>query len=101
VWVRGRIENIKKKGKLCFFLLRQQMHSLQAIMVKGENDNIQDETFKSFASLPNESIVDVFGKLQQTNQDIRHATLSQVELAVEDMKVVSSPIEKLPVQFDV
>ena len=42
IWARGRLHTSRAKGKQCFFLLRQQQHTIQCLLAVSET------TSKSF-----------------------------------------------------
>lgn len=92
VWIRARVHNSRKQGgKLCFLTLRQDLATLQAVVMGAE--------IAGFAgALPDETVVDVFGKVECPEKPINSCTQSDVELAVQKVFCIgrSSP---LPIQL--
>eukprot|EP00933_Yihiella_yeosuensis_P076414 TRINITY_DN8615_c0_g1_i3.p1 TRINITY_DN8615_c0_g1~~TRINITY_DN8615_c0_g1_i3.p1 ORF type:complete len:831 (+),score=239.67 TRINITY_DN8615_c0_g1_i3:76-2568(+) len=77
VWVRARVHNSRKQGnKLVFLTLRQDVATVQAVVFGQE--------MAGFAgALPDESVIDVYGKVVVPDQPVASCTQSGVELNVE------------------
>ena len=56
VWIRARLHTSRAVGKGCFFLLRQGLHSVQAIAWQGEN--VPKALVKYCSGISLESVVD-------------------------------------------
>jgi aspartyl-tRNA synthetase len=78
VWLRARVAKSRKQGKaLCFLQLRQSMCTVQAVVFS------KDSPVVGFAaSLPKESVVDVYGEVSLPNEPVTSCTQSMVELQV-------------------
>merc|ERR1719181_1947421 len=76
IWIRARVHNSRKQGaKLCFLTLRQDLATIQAVVGGAE--------MAGFAgSLPDESVVDLLGKVECPEKPITSCTQSDVELQV-------------------
>ncbi|EKX72668.1 aspartyl-tRNA synthetase, putative [Theileria equi strain WA] len=94
VWIRGRVHEVRGKGALCFLILRQQNELLQCVVDSKSEGNSKDMV-KWAASLPGESIVDVFGKVVVPNAPILSTTAS-CELLVSKVVCISKAISTLP-----
>ena len=79
VLVRARIHNSRSKGNNVFIELRENFSTVQACAFKSET--ISKEMIKYMASVPNESVVDVVGKVSVPDKPIQSCT-QQVELHI-------------------
>lgn len=98
VWIRGRIHTSRSKGKQCFFVLRQQIHTIQCILFVS--DVIDKEMIKFVAGIPKESIVDVEGTVKKVPKPVESCTQKNVEISVQRIRVVSMAEARLPLQID-
>ncbi|PVD36066.1 hypothetical protein C0Q70_03036 [Pomacea canaliculata] len=98
VWIRARLHTSRAKGKQCFFVLRQQKWTVQALAAVG--DNISRQMIKFIASITKESIVDVEGTVRTVDQKIESCSQDDVELHVEQVWVVSASAQRLPLQIE-
>ncbi|KAK7471420.1 hypothetical protein BaRGS_00035972 [Batillaria attramentaria] len=98
VWVRARLHTSRAKGKQCFFVLRQQKWTVQALAAVG--DRISRQMVKFIAGVPKESIVDVEGTVRGVGQKIEACTQQDVELHVDQVWVVSTAAQRLPLQIE-
>eukprot|EP00435_Cladocopium_sp_Y103_P075386 s3_g57.t1 len=77
VWIRARVHNTRKQGnKLCFLTLRQDVATVQAVTFGQDIAGFS-------GTLPDESVVDVFGKVACPEAPIVSCTVQNVELSVE------------------
>lgn len=77
VWIRARVHNTRKQGnKLCFLTLRQDVATVQAVTFGQDIAGFS-------GSLPDESVVDVYGKVSCPDAPIVSCTVQNVELSVE------------------
>mmetsp|Transcript_137364 Transcript_137364/g.342578 ORF Transcript_137364/g.342578 Transcript_137364/m.342578 type:complete len:772 (-) Transcript_137364:118-2433(-) len=92
LWVRARVHNSRKQGgKLCFLTLRQDVATIQAVVFGPE--------IAGFAgALPDESVVDIYGKICCPDVPIASATQSNVELNVEKLYCIGRS-QALPLQL--
>lgn len=61
VLVRGRVHVVRRKGNASFLVLREGTNTLQACAFKSEL--IPKEMVKFISLTPNESIVDIYGRI--------------------------------------
>eukprot|EP00434_Breviolum_minutum_P036144 symbB.v1.2.032015.t1/scaffold3786.1/size52255/2 len=77
VWIRARVHNTRKQGnKLCFLTLRQDVATVQAVTFGQDIAGFS-------GTLPDESVVDVLGKVACPEAPIVSCTVQNVELSVE------------------
>ncbi|GAU87499.1 hypothetical protein RvY_00331 [Ramazzottius varieornatus] len=98
VWIRGRLQTSRAKGKQCFFVLRQQQYTVQALVAVG--DKVSKQMVKFAAGISKESIVDVYGVVRKVDQTIDSCSQQDVELHVEQIFVVSSAEARLPLLIE-
>jgi len=98
VLIRGRIHASRGKGNLCFLVVRQRLHSVQAVIAKG--DKISKQMVAFAAGIPKESIVDVEATVSVVKDKIESTTQSSVELSVQKLFVVSQSVPNLPLQLE-
>ncbi|KAL8592566.1 Aspartate--tRNA ligase, cytoplasmic [Nucella lapillus] len=98
VWVRARLHTSRAKGKQCFFVLRQQKWSVQALTSVGEK--VSKQMVKFIAGVTKESIVDVQGIVRAVDKKVEACTQQDVELHAEQVFVVSASAQRLPLQID-
>lgn len=89
VWLRARVGASRKQGKaLCFLQIRQAMATVQAVVFS------KDSPVVGFAaSLPKESIVDVYGVVSLPVEPVISCTQSAVEVQVERLYCVSRAVQ--------
>ncbi|CAE7528427.1 aspS1 [Symbiodinium sp. KB8] len=92
LWIRARVHNSRKQGnKLCFLTLRQDVATVQAVIFGQE--------MAGFAgNLPDESVVDVYGKVACPDAPITSCTVQNVELALERIFCIGRS-QALPLQL--
>lgn len=98
VKVRARVHSLRVKGNIAFIILRQDINTLQAVAVKSEE--INKETLKMIKTINNESIVDIYGLVTNTDKKIESCTLKDIELQVKSISVVSMADSVLPFQIE-
>ncbi|VDK55200.1 unnamed protein product [Anisakis simplex] len=98
VWIRGRLHTSRSKGKTCFVVVRQRVHSIQAMLFVG--DKISKQMLKFVSNIPKESIIDVLGTVRKVDQEITSCTQKDVELHVLQVHVVSTAEPVLPLQIE-
>ena len=99
VTVRARLSTVRLKGKMLFFVLRQQARTLQGLIVRGSSEDATEENLRWVSALPAESIVDVTGELVLAKSPVKSCTLSDVELKAAAVQVVSCGTQVLPFQL--
>ena len=98
VWVRARLQTSRAKGKQCFFVLRQQKWTIQALVCVGPK--VSKQMVKFTAGINKESIVDVEGFVRTVEQKVEACTQQDVELHCEQVWVVSSAAPRLPLLIE-
>lgn len=93
IWIRGRIHDIRGKGSLAFIILRHKIYSLQCILdIKYTNDK---NMMKWTTNLPQESLVDVYGKLTQPETPIESTNI-KYEIQISKIFCISKTTKDLP-----
>ncbi|CAF0785984.1 unnamed protein product, partial [Brachionus calyciflorus] len=99
VWVRGRLfVSRKTTNKQCFFTIRQQFHTVQAIVSVSET--VSKAMVKFVSDITRESIIDVEGFLRKSPTKIESCTQSDVELHATQVFVVSQSEPRLPLLIE-
>ncbi|CAF1120821.1 unnamed protein product [Adineta ricciae] len=94
IWVRGRLHTSRGKGKQCFFVIRHQSATIQAVLCV--NENVSKPMVKFVANISKESIIDVEGEVSLAPTPIESCTQKNVELQVKKVFVVSAAEPRLP-----
>ncbi|WBW73154.1 cytoplasmic aspartate-tRNA ligase Drs1 [Schizosaccharomyces osmophilus] len=96
VSVRARVYTSRLQGnKMCFFSLRQQYNTIQALVVVNK-DTISKPMVKWCGSIGLESIVAIEGTVQKSPEVIKSATVQDAEIHVSNVYVVSPVKKHLP-----
>lgn len=74
VLVRGRVQDIKGKGKCSFIVLRQGYHTIQGVAFQSEE--IPKGMIKFMSKTNKESVVDITGTISPVEQPISCASIS-------------------------
>jgi len=98
VWVRGRLQTSRAKGKQCFFLMRQQQSTVQCLV--AVSDTVSKAFVKFAAGITKESVLDVEGFVRGVPQKIEGATQHSVELHLTQLWVVSAAEPRLPLLIE-
>ncbi|KAF6020844.1 DARS [Bugula neritina] len=98
LWLRGRLHTSRAKGKQCFFVLRQQQFSVQAVLAVSETTSRQ--MVKFVAAITKESIIDVCAVVKTTPNKIESCSQQDVELHVKQVWVASASEARLPLQIE-
>lgn len=86
---RARVQNCRLQGtKMSFLVLRQAMDSIQGL-VDANEPPVSKQMVKWTGSINSESIVIVHGVLQKPLEPIKSATLSDVEIKINKIYLVS------------
>jgi len=97
--LRARIHTSRNlSAKLVFIVLRQQQHTIQAVLEQNES-NVSEHMIKWIERLPVEAVVHVKGILRKSVQEVKAATVHTAELKIEEFHLISDVTEHLP--FDV
>jgi lysyl-tRNA synthetase class II len=98
VLVRGRVHNVRGKGKSAFVVLRSEASTVQCVLFVGET--VSKGMVKWVSSLPKESIVDVEGTVAAVEQPITSTTQKDVEISVSRIHCISRSLPQLPFQIE-
>lgn len=98
VLVRARIHTSRGTGKLCFVVLRQQNHTIQAVIQVDEQ--VSKGMVKFATGVPKESIVDIVGIINKPEVAIESCTVKNMELNVRKFNVVSQAAPRLPFELE-
>jgi len=99
VLVRARVANARSQSaKLAFLNLRDRLDSIQAVVAASET--LSRQMVKFAASISAESMVDVLGTVKNAPEPVKSATVSNVELHIEELWVISKAMPQLPIQVE-
>uniref|UniRef100_A0A7E4UTF2 Aspartate--tRNA ligase, cytoplasmic n=1 Tax=Panagrellus redivivus TaxID=6233 RepID=A0A7E4UTF2_PANRE len=98
VWLRGRLHTSRVKGKTGFIVLRQQISTVQGTVFVGEA--ISKQFLKFVEKISKESIIDVYGLVKKVDQKIASCSQQDIEVAVQQVFVVSAAAQRLPLQIE-
>ncbi|KAF4623433.1 hypothetical protein D9613_001857 [Agrocybe pediades] len=100
VLLRARVQTSRAQGsKMAFLNLRQRTDSIQALLVVKEGA-ISKQMVKWASNLADESIVLVEGVTQKTEEPIKSATVSDVEIHVSKIYLIAGLDGRLPFTVD-
>lgn len=97
--IAGRIHNIRDQKKVGFLILRKNVHNLQCILVKNI---IGDIKYKELSSLPCESYIQLYGKLNKIPnniQKIKSCSYQDFEFMIDNYKLISKS-QNIPFTLD-
>lgn len=97
IWISGRVHRIRKKGKMCFIVLRYQDYSIQCLARKGDCGT--DEEFTNLCKLSTESIINLYGELVKPPKDIEATTYKTFELYTKGYTIISTS-HQVPFEID-
>lgn len=97
VTIITRVHNSRSQSaKLAFLMLRQQGKTIQAVI--AANDVVSRQMVKWAIGINVNSIVRVTGLVKKPDPPVASATLSNLELHITKMYLISSAMETLPMQ---
>ncbi|EJF66647.1 aspartate-tRNA ligase [Dichomitus squalens LYAD-421 SS1] len=100
VLVRARVQTSRAQGsKMVFLNLRQRIDSVQALLVLTPG-KVSKQMLKWAAGLQTESIVLAEGVVKKSPEPIKSATVSDVELHLTQLHLISGLDTKLPFTVD-
>lgn len=95
VVIRARVHTSRATGsKMCFFVFRQGVATIQGIITVN-SDTISKQMVKWCTGITAESIVLVEGKISKPIEEVKSCTISDAELAIQKIHVVSEVKERL------
>lgn len=97
VLLRGRIHNVRGKGKGAFIVLRQQTATVQVVLFV-DDVHVSKGMVKWVSTLPRESVVDVKGIVVKPEVAVESCTQKDVEISLREIHCISRsvPNEQLP-----
>ncbi|KAF8807456.1 aspartate-tRNA ligase [Phlegmacium glaucopus] len=96
VLFRARVQTSRAQGnKMVFLNLRQQTDSVQALLIAAP-ERVSKQMIKWAASLADESIVLVEGIARKTQEPIKSASVSDVEVHISQIHLVSRIDGRIP-----
>ncbi|KAL8748040.1 MAG: hypothetical protein Q9184_007519, partial [Pyrenodesmia sp. 2 TL-2023] len=99
VTVDARIHNARvQSAKLAFLVLREEAHTIQAVIAEGGANKISRQMVKWSGGINSESIVRATGLVKQPVEPVTSTSISNFELHVESIYIISEAAQMLPVQ---
>ncbi|KAL8901756.1 MAG: hypothetical protein Q9207_005042 [Kuettlingeria erythrocarpa] len=99
VTVDARIHNARvASAKLVFLVLREEAHTIQAVIAEGGANKISRQMVKWSGGINSESIVRATGLVKQPKEPVTSTSISNFELHVESIYIISEAAQMLPVQ---
>ncbi|KAH9014212.1 aspartyl-tRNA synthetase [Lactarius hengduanensis] len=100
VVIRARVHTLRAQGnKMVFFNLRQRTDSVQALL-SVEDGKVSKFMVKWASGLASESIVLVEGIVKKSPEEIKSATIKDVELQLTRIHLISGLDDRLPFTID-
>ena len=99
VILRGRVHNVRAKGKTAFIVLRQQTATLQVVFFV-DDVNVSKGMVKFVSNLSKESVVDIQGLVVKPEEPVLSCTQSNVELVASSIFCVSRSEPRLPFEIE-
>ncbi|KAI9277241.1 hypothetical protein BDA99DRAFT_495229 [Phascolomyces articulosus] len=100
VVIRARVHTSRATGnKMCFFVFRQGVSTIQGIITADET-TISKPMVKFCVGIPAESIVVVEGKITKPVDEVKSCTISNAELAISKINIVSEVQGRLPFSLE-
>lgn len=99
IFTTGRVHNIRITSKVCFLILRKQIHTLQCIAFKK---NLGEEKYNLLKSITSESYIELCGKLIQVPERIggvKSCSYPDFEMEMSEIKLISKS-HSIPFQLD-
>lgn len=98
IWMRIRLQKSRVKKTVIFMILRQRLHSIQAVAVKSET--IGKSFMKFIEGIPKESVLDVKGIVVVPTQPVESCSISNIEIQVESVIVINRTLAPLPFMIE-
>lgn len=99
VTIRARVHNIRAKGGSCFMICRESSQQVSTVQCALFTSTTSKGMINYVKRIPNESIVEIKGKVVRPEQDIKSCT-QDVELMVSEVWVLDKADFRLPIQID-
>ncbi|KAI4238391.1 MAG: hypothetical protein L6R40_005754 [Gallowayella cf. fulva] len=99
VTIDARVHNARvQSAKLAFLVLRAEAHTIQVVIAEGGTNKISRQMVKWCGGVNSESIVRVTGLIKQPVEPVTSTSISNFELHVESIYMISEAAQMLPVQ---
>jgi aspartyl-tRNA synthetase len=98
VWMRIRLQKSRVKKTVIFLVLRQRLHTIQAVAAKSET--IGKDFMKFLEGIPKESVLDVKGQVVVPDNPVESCSIADIEIAVESVIVINRTIDDLPFMIE-
>ncbi|KAL8785708.1 MAG: hypothetical protein Q9195_008532 [Heterodermia aff. obscurata] len=99
VTVDARVHNARvQSAKLAFLVLREGPHTIQAVIAEGGAHKISRQMVKWSGGLNTESIVRVTGLVKQPLEPVTSTSISNYELHIASIYIISAAAQQLPIQ---
>jgi nondiscriminating aspartyl-tRNA synthetase len=99
VLFRADIANARSQSaKLAFLNFRDGLDSIQAVIAVSES--LSRQMVKFAANIPAESMVDVIGTVKEPKEPVNSATISNREIHITQIWVISRSLPQLPIQVE-
>ena len=99
VTVDARVHNARvQSAKLAFLVLREGPHTIQAVIAEGGANKVSRQMVKWSGGLNTESIVRVTGLVKQPLEPVTSTSISNYELHVASIYLISAAAQQLPIQ---
>ena len=98
VWMRVRLQKSRTTKTVNFLILRQRLFTVQAVAAMSES--IGKNFMKFLDGIPKESVLDVKGTVVVPDKPVESCSISEIEIAVENVIVINRTIEDLPFMIE-
>lgn len=99
VTVDVRVHNARvQSAKLAFLVLRDEAHTIQAVIAEGGEYKISRKMVKWCGGINSESIIRVTGMVKEPLEPVTSTSISNFELHVQKIYMISEAAEHLPIQ---
>lgn len=99
VLLRGRIHNVRGKGKSAFIVLRQQTSNVQ-ITLFVDDVNVSKGMVKWVSALPKETVVDIKGLVVKPEVPVESCTQNDIEVVCREIFCISRSASDLPFNIE-
>jgi len=100
VLLRGRLCSVRAFSKLAFLVIREGYCTIQAVLAKTKEGQVSAEMLEWTKKISPESIVDVYGVVSETKEEVKACTQSKVEIQISKIYVISRSNPVLPFQLE-
>lgn len=99
ITIRARVHNARvQSAKLAFLVLRQRTETIQAVVAEGGGQGVSRQMVKWAGGINAESIVRVTGVIKHPKDPVHSTTMSNLEVHIERIYIVSEAAQQLPMQ---